>query len=277
VAWSDARPAWQKRYWQGAETPRDNELAISVIPLERLAPQANPDEAGVTEAQFLRQSRDSLVRAAREARGVLATVVGEHPEIVPPTRFELTRFVVVVNKQEALQRQWDESADERREALSRWRQGPALRTSLGLGGGFGPGWGPTQMGAGLMVGTPTEIPLLPGERPVARVYGAVRGPPPELEPYGPDVTCDLAGRWEVTDTQGRTVVHDLRATTRSLPLEPPHLLPDQAVAAGVRQLLRVLDREARAALGETTEPAQSAQAAEAAAPLEPTAPAAPTD
>jgi hypothetical protein len=69
------------------------------------------------------------------------------------------------------------------------------------------------------------------------------------------VTCDLAGRWEVTDRQGRTVLHDLRATTRSLPLEPPHLLPDQAVAAGVRQLMRVLERNARAALGESSEPA----------------------
>jgi len=255
VVWSDARPSWQKRYWQGAETPRDHELAISVIPLERLSPQSNPEVTGLTEAEFKRQSHDSLAPAAWEARGVLATVLGDHPEIVPPTRFELTKFVVVVNKQVALQQQWEESADERREALSRWRQGPALRTSLGLGGGFGPGWGPTQMGAGLMVGTPTEIPLLPGERPVARVYGAVRGPPPELDAYGPDVTCDLAGRWEVTDRQGRTVLHDLRATTRSLPLEPPHLLPDQAVAAGVRQLMRVLERNARAALGESSEPA----------------------
>lgn len=259
VEFVDVRPAWQRRYWQGAVTPRDYELAITVIPLEKFAPadasptgSANSRPAGFAplfrtpDQQGFAHSRTQFLQALQVGCQQLG-LESAH------ARLTLDSCVVVVNKSRALQGVWDQTAEARREALAHWRRGLPLRMTLGVSSGFSPGLGPAGMGAGAQFGPPQDVPPLPGELPLSRAYGPVRGPPPELGDYGPDVTCEIRARVELTTSNAPPREVSLQIITRSLPLEPPNFLSDEAVSATFAAALRQFpDELATAWLGENS-------------------------
>jgi len=223
----DARPAWQKKYWQGAVSPRDYELAITVIPLEKFAfsrASPLPIQFRTPDQQGWQMTREELRRAV--FKGLRRLGLSTAPTVVT-----VDSALVVVNKTRALQTVWEQTADARREALAHWRRGGDLRLTLGVSSGMGAAIGPVNSGAGVHWGSPQEIPPLPGELPLSRAYGPVRGPPPDLGDYGPDVTCEIRARVTVQlpDEQVREV--PLHVLTRSLPLEPPNFLSDEAVSS----------------------------------------------
>lgn len=229
----DARPAWQRRYWQGAVAPRDYELAITVIPLEKFAFLHNDPRGPLwrtPDQQGWESTREELRRAVFS--GLRRLGLADAPTVIT-----LDSAVVVVNKSRALQTVWEQTADARREALSHWRRGGDLRLTLGVSSDLGTPLGPGLPGPGVHWGSPPEIPPLPGEQPLSRAYGPVRGPPPDLGDYGPDVTCDIQARVEV-QTPGRVGREvPLRILTHSLPLEPPNFLSDEAVISTFRAAL----------------------------------------
>jgi len=240
VEFRDARPAWQRRYWQGAVTPRDYELAITVIPLEKFAPADEPSTGAgsrpVRGAPPLFRTPDQRGLAHVQSQFLQGLEKGrtELGLASAPARLTIDSCVVVVNKIRALEGVWEQTAEARRETLAHWRRGLPLRMTLGVSSGFGPG----AMGAGAQFGPPQDLPPLPGEHPLSRAYGPVRGPPPELGEYGPDVTCDIRARVELTLADGESREVSLRVITRSLPLEPPHFLADEAVSATFAAALR---------------------------------------
>jgi hypothetical protein len=232
----DARPAWQRRYWQGAVSPRDYELAITVIPLEKFAfPETTPrpPQFRTPDQQGWQATREELRRAVYAGMHQLGLAAA-------PTVITLDSALVVVNKTRALQTVWEQTADARREALAHWRRGGDLRLTLGVSSGLGAPLGPVNPGAGVHWGSPQEIPPLPGEQPLSRAYGPVRGPPPDLGDYGPDVTCEIRARVAVhlADQPVREV--SLHVLTHSLPLEPPNFLSDDAVSSTFEAALREL-------------------------------------
>lgn len=232
----DARPAWQRKYWQGAVAPRDYELAITVVPLEKFTcSRATP-----LPPQFRTPDQQGWQGTREELRRAVFTGLRRVGLASAPTVMTLDSALVVVNKTRALQTVWEQTADARREALAHWRRGGDLRLTLGVSSGMGAPIGPVHSGAGVQWGSPQEIPPLPGEQPVSRAYGPVRGPPPDLGDYGPDVTCEIRARVAVQtpDKQVREV--SLHLLTRSLPLEPPNFLSDEAVSSTFEAALREL-------------------------------------
>jgi hypothetical protein len=223
----DARPAWQRKYWQGAVVPRDYDLAITVIPLEKFAiPRGTPRPPllRTPDQQGWQSSRDELCRAV--FTGLRQLGLADAPTVIT-----LDSALVVVNKSKALQAVWDQTADARREVLAHWRRGADLRLTLGVSSGFGGPAGSVHPGAGVGWGGPQEIPPLPGEQPLSRAYGPVRGPPPDLGEYDQDVTCELRVRVEVHSPAATKREVCLHILTRSLPLEPPNFLSDEAVVS----------------------------------------------
>ena len=232
----DARPAWQRQYWQGAVTPRDYELAITVIPLEKFAiPHGPPLPPRLRTPDQLgwESTRDELRRAVFTGLRQLRLESA-------PTAITLESALVVVNKSRALQGVWEQTAEARREALAHWRRGADLRLTLGVSSGFGVAPGPVYPGGGVHWGSPQEIPPLPGEQPLSRAYGPVRGPPPDLGDYDQDVTCEIRVRVEVRTPAGEDQEVSLHIVTRSLPLEPPNFLSDEAVISTFEAALREL-------------------------------------
>lgn len=232
----DARPAWQKKYWQGAVSPRDYELAVTVIPLEKfaLAPGTElPSQFRTPDQQGWRATREELRRAVFTGLRRLGLASA-------PTVITLDSALVVVNKTRALQTVWEQTADARREALAHWRRGGDLRLTLGVSSGRGAPMGPVHSGAGVQWGSPQEIPPLPGEQPLSRAYGPVRGPPPDLGDYGPDVTCEIRARVAVQTPGEQEREVSVHVLTRSLPLEPPNFASDDAVSSTFEAALREL-------------------------------------
>lgn len=232
----DARPTWQRKYWQGAVSPRDYELAITVIPLEKFAfsrASPLPLQFRTPDQQGWQMTREELRRAVFKGLRRLGLAAA-------PTVITVDSALVVVNKTRALQTVWEQTADARREALAHWRRGGDLRLTLGVSSGMGTSIGPVNSGAGVQWGSPQEIPPLPGELPLSRAYGPVRGPPPNLGDYGPDVTCEIQARVTVHLPDERSREISLHVLTRSLPLEPPNFLSDEAVSSTFEAALREL-------------------------------------
>ncbi len=244
IAVQDERPKWQKQYWQGAETPRDYELAVTFIPLEKFRPLPH-DGASVSLGDRL--GFDDAGRKANyaEVTTALARELDQASFISRKSVLHLKSFILVVNKEDAFREIWDNLAEERREALVEWRRNSTVRAVMGMSTGIAAGFGPSPIGAGVMVGSPSDLPALPGETPLARTYGAVTGPPSELGDYGPDVTCVIEAELELSIDRNEPHRIPLYAISRSLPLEPPHFLADVAVPSTMRQALLQLVENAR--------------------------------
>lgn len=242
----DERPAWQKEYWQGAESPRDHAIAISVVPLERLRPISANTEAEMSWLERLKSKQSAFSAMTDEIQLLVAQELDE-AELAPhETNIRLTTFIVVVNKSEVAKAIWEKTEDERREAIARHRRESLIRTSLGIGTGLatkgGTGIG---LGTGLSMGSPNEMPELPGERNMGRTYGIVRGPPAELGEYDSDVTCEIKADLELWIDRDEPLRLDLHAVTRSLPLSPPSYDASQAIPSTARQALLELGQTIR--------------------------------
>ncbi|MCY2968264.1 MAG: hypothetical protein NT069_32320 [Planctomycetota bacterium] len=240
----DERPKWQKQYWQGAETPRDYELAVTFIPLEKFRPL--PHE-GTSVSLGDRLGFDEAGRNANygEITTALARELDQANFIPLKTVLHLKSFILVVNKQDAFREVWDDLAEARREALVDWRRNSTVRAVVGMSTGVAAGLATSPFGAGVMVGSSADIPALPGETPLARTYGAVTGPPTELGDYGPDVTCVIETELELYIDRNEPRRIQLSSISRSLPLLPPHFLTEEAVPATMRQALLQLVENAR--------------------------------